>query len=87
MVGSGEESLPSDPGSEFRVSRGTIVNRIYGTHEKLHIPLSLLTIFGPVYYAPPVIIGRREREHRGEDSEWDGKTDTRTHARASVVNM
>ena len=36
--------------------RGTIVNRTYGSHKNLHISLFLLPIFGPIYYAPPVIV-------------------------------
>ena len=33
--------------------RGTIVNRTYGTHKNLYVPLFLLTIFGPINYSPP----------------------------------
>ena len=33
--------------------RGAILNRTYGTHKTLYISLFLLTIFGPIYYAPP----------------------------------
>ena len=31
-----------------------IVNKTYGTHKNLYIYLLLLTIFGPIYYFPPV---------------------------------
>ena len=33
--------------------RGGIVNRTYGTDEKLYIHLSSLTICGPICYGPP----------------------------------
>ena len=36
-----------------RLLRETIVNRIYGTHKNLYIPLSLLTTFASIYYGPP----------------------------------
>ena len=39
--------------SRVGLLRGTIVNRTYGVHKKLHIYLFLLTIFGPIYYGPP----------------------------------
>ena len=32
---------------------GAIVNRAYGIHKNLYIPLFLLTLFGPIYYDPP----------------------------------
>ena len=38
------------------LSRGTTINRTYGTHKKLSIFLFLLTVFGPINYGPPVII-------------------------------
>ena len=34
--------------------RGTSVVRTCGTHKNLYNSLLLLTIFGPIYYAPPV---------------------------------
>ena len=39
--------------SVFLVLRGTIVNRTYGTHKNLDIPLFLVTILRPIYYGPP----------------------------------
>ena len=33
--------------------RGAIVNRAYGTHKNLYIPVFLLTIFGHIYFGPP----------------------------------
>ena len=38
-----------------QILRGTIVNRTYGTHQKLDIDLFLLliTVFGPIYYGLP----------------------------------
>ena len=36
-----------------QLSRGTIVNRTYGTHKNLYIFLFSPTIFGPIYYGPP----------------------------------
>ena len=32
--------------------RATILNRTYGTHKNLHIPLFLPILFGPIYYGP-----------------------------------
>ena len=37
----------------YRLLREAILNRTYGTNKNLHISLFLLTISGPVYYAPP----------------------------------
>ena len=34
--------------------RGTILNRTYGTHKNLYILLFLPTMFGPIYYGPPL---------------------------------
>ena len=36
VVGRGEESLLYVPGSEFRLIRGTIVDRTYGIQKKLY---------------------------------------------------
>lgn len=35
------------------LSRGTMVNRIRGTHENLYIYLFLLAIFGAIHHGPP----------------------------------
>ena len=40
-------------GCSFLLLRGTIINRTYGSHKNLYIPLFLLTIFGPINYGPP----------------------------------
>ena len=37
---------------------GTILNRAYGTHKNLYISGVFVTIFGPIYYAPPPVIIR-----------------------------
>ena len=39
--------------NEIILLRGTLVNRTYGVHKNLYIKPFLLTIFGPVNYAPP----------------------------------
>ena len=39
------------------VLRGTIVYRTYRARKHLYISLFLLTVFGLIYYAPPVIVG------------------------------
>ena len=36
----------------FTVVRGTIVNRMYGTHKNLRKSIFLLTIVGPIFYGP-----------------------------------
>ena len=40
----------------FTLLREAIVNRTYGTDKNPHIYLFLLTIFGPLFLRPPVII-------------------------------
>ena len=39
--------------STLKLSRGTIVNSTYGTHNHIYMYLFLLTIFGLIYYGPP----------------------------------
>ena len=66
-AGSQNEELPNVAGSIISVlllyvrpqySSSGSINRTYGTHKTLYIYiyLFLLTIFGPVYYIPPVIV-------------------------------
>ena len=40
-------------GKALRLMRGTIANRTYGMHNNLYIKPFLLTVFGPINYAPP----------------------------------
>ena len=40
--------------AEGRYLRRTIVNRTCGTHKNLYVHLFLVTIFGPIYYDPPI---------------------------------
>ena len=48
---------------------GAVVNRTYGTHTNLYICLFLLTVFGPIHFAPRnslelVRVTRETRRHR-----------------------
>ena len=43
------------PMEHTTLSRESIVNRTYRTHNNLYISLFLLTTFGPIYCGPPVI--------------------------------
>ena len=40
--------LANEKGTDWLLSRGSIVDRTYGTHKHLYIYLFLLTMFGPI---------------------------------------
>ena len=49
--------------AQVRLLRGTIVNRTYGKRRNLSIYLLLLTVFGPIYYGPPVIVIQHQEQN------------------------
>ena len=51
-------------GCMLSLLRGAILIRTSRPHKKLYISLFLLTIFGPIYYAPPGIVAWLHRARR-----------------------
>ena len=74
--GGAEGSLPCNPGSESRLLlRGAIVNRAYGTHKNLSIPLFLLNKFWSyLLWSPVMILTRGPKKRRAEKNRWEAGT-------------
>ena len=57
---------PQENNAVLVLLRRTILNGTYGTHKNLHFSLFLLTVFGPIYYGPP--LNRRTTEEETTQS-------------------